>query len=59
MIKGYMYIEHIDEDNCWYHGLINVDPMLGMIPNFLVNFMVKRIVYIMIGRIQNKEIFEN
>ncbi len=54
-----MYIEHIDEDNCWYHGLINVDPMLGMIPNFLVNFMVKRIVYIMIGRIQNKEIFEN
>ena len=51
MIKGFMYVEHIDEENCWYHGLINVDPKFGFIPYMMINFLVKRIVYIMIGKL--------
>ena len=46
-----MYVEHIDEDHCWYHGLINIDPKFGYIPYMMINFLVKRIVYIMIGKL--------
>lgn len=59
MIRGFMYIEKNDDESCWYHGLMNVDPMFGFIPYMMINFMVKRIVYLMIGKIQNKEVFEN
>jgi hypothetical protein len=59
MIKGFMYVEHIDDNNCWFHGYINVDPQFAYLPDWLINFSIKRVIYIIIGKLQNKEIFEN
>ena len=59
MIKGFMYVEHIDEDHCWFHGMININPNFSLIPDGLVNMIVKRVVYILIGKLENKEVFEN
>jgi hypothetical protein len=28
MIKGFWFIEAIDKDNCWFSGLMNVNPNL-------------------------------
>jgi hypothetical protein len=59
MLKGFMYIEHIDNDSCWYHGYMNIDPKFAMMPDMIINTFVKRVIYIIIGKLQNKEIFEN
>lgn len=59
MIKGFMYVEHIDSQNCWFNGLINVDPKFSYIPDSLINFIIKRVIYVLIGKLQSKEIFEN
>lgn len=58
LVKGFMYVEHIDQDSCWFHGYINFNPKFAYLPDWLLNFSVKRIMYVMIGRIQNKEVFE-
>ena len=59
MIKGFMYVEHIDDNNCWFHGYINIDPKFDYIPDFVINFTIKRVLYVLIGKLQSKEIFEN
>ncbi len=50
MIKGFMYVEHIDNDNCWFHGFINIDPNFSFIPDWVINFTVKRVLYVIIGK---------
>lgn len=57
MIKGYQYVEAIDKDSCWLNGLMNVDPKLTFIPNFFINFTVKRVLYIMSRKLSNKELY--
>lgn len=59
MIRAYNYIEYIDDESCWFHGMVNVNPNFSYVPDWLLNVLVKRAVYVMIGKIQNKEIFEN
>ena len=59
MKKGFMYVEHIDNDSCWFHGYISIDPMFSYLPHWLLNFTIKRVLYIIIGKLQSKEIFEN
>lgn len=59
MIRGCLYIEHIDENNCYMHGLMNVDPKFAYIPNWFLNMMIKRVFYVMIGKLSSKEIYEN
>ena len=26
IIKAFMYVEHIDESSCWFHGYMNMNP---------------------------------
>ena len=40
------------------HGYMNINPMLAYVPTFLINFMVKRVLYVMAGRMASKELFE-
>ena len=58
MIKGFNFIEHIDENSCWVTGYYNVDPHFAYVPNWLYNFTLKRMIYVTIGKI-HKECFEN
>ena len=53
MIKGFMFAQYIDDENCWFHGLINVNPNFAVIPDFLINFTVKRVIYIIMGKMQS------
>ena len=57
MVKTFQYFEPIDSESCWYTSLINVDVKLTYVPDFLVNFTVKRVLYVIIGIMQNKEHF--
>jgi len=59
MHKGFMYMEHIDENSCWYHGMINIDPNFTFLPDWILNFTVKRLIYVIMGKMQNKDFFEN
>jgi len=59
MHKGFMYVEHIDDNTCWYHGMINVDPNIALLPDWILNFTVKRLIYVVMGKMQNKDFFEN
>ncbi|CDW82781.1 UNKNOWN [Stylonychia lemnae] len=59
MERGFMYIEHIDDNSCWYHGMININPNFTFIPDWILNFTVKRMIYVIVGKLQNKDFFEN
>ena len=59
VIRGYNYVEHIDDESCWFHGMININPNFSFVPDWFLNFIVKRAVYVMIGKVQSKEVFEN
>lgn len=37
---------------------MNIDPKLAFVPNFFINFTIKRVLYIMSGKIGNKELYE-
>jgi hypothetical protein len=37
---------------------MNINPRLAYIPDFLINFTVKRVIYMIIGRMASKELFE-
>ena len=49
IIKAFQYYEPIDAESCWYTSLINVDCKIEYVPNFLMNFTVKRVLYVIIG----------
>ena len=57
MIKGYIYLEHIDDDNCWFHSYVNIDPKFKFVPEWLLNFSLKRAICVMISKISDKENF--
>lgn len=59
MNSGFMYLEHIDDESCWMTGFINVDLNFAYIPDWFLNFIMKRVIYVMIGKISSKEMFEN
>jgi len=49
MVKAFQFFEAIDSETCWYTSLINVDCKIQYVPDFLMNFTVKRILYVIIG----------
>ena len=59
MVKGFMYLEYIDEENIWFHGFINVNPKLALIPDWFLNSIVKRVIDKVIIKMRDKGVFEN
>eukprot|EP00347_Sterkiella_histriomuscorum_P001077 403373418 len=59
MIKGFLFSEHIDENTCWFHGMMNVDPKFAIIPDWLINFTVKRLIYVIMGKLQKLKVVES
>lgn len=59
MVKGFMYVEEIDAENCWFHGFINVNPKLAVVPDWFINFIVKRVVNKVIINMRSKDMFDN
>ncbi len=59
MVKGFMYIEAIDKNSCMFHQYLNMNPKMKLMPDWLLNFSVKNVLYILINKLQNKEAFKN
>jgi hypothetical protein len=51
MIKGFIYVEHIDSESCWFHGYINMNPRIQFMPDSFMNFVLKKIVGVMVKKI--------
>ena len=49
--KNYVYVEQEDPETTWISVLVNVDPSMSYIPDFLMNWTVKRVIYMIIGHI--------
>ena len=45
MCKGFTLLEYIDEDSCWLTGFININPKFAYIPDWFLNYLVKRSIY--------------
>lgn len=58
MQKSFTFIQKIDEESCWFNGMITINPKISYCPDWFLNVMVKRVFYIMIGRMSKKEFFE-
>ena len=44
MVRGFQFLEYIDDNSCWLTGLMNVNPNFDYIPDWFVNFMIKRVI---------------
>ena len=52
-------MEAIDKDSCWFTSYMCVDPKLKFIPDTLINFVIKRAVNEIPGRLQNRDMFQS
>ena len=59
MIKGFMYVEHIDATSCWFHGYMNMNPKIQFMPDSFLNFVIKKIVNVIVKKLQREQIFED
>ncbi|MDR3549769.1 MAG: hypothetical protein P4M11_16095 [Candidatus Pacebacteria bacterium] len=51
---GCMYFRFIDENTTLFRGIFNSDPNMRLVPQFLINFAIKKVVYAMLGIIQDR-----
>ena len=59
VVRGFQFLEYCDDNSCWFTGLMNVNPNFDYIPDWFVNFMIKRVIYGMMDKIGNKDFYEN
>ncbi len=59
IIKAFMYVEHIDESSCWFHGYMNLNPKIQFMPDSFIGFVIKKIVNVMVKKLQKESIFED
>ena len=59
MVKGFMYVEEIDADNCWFHGYMNINPKLALMPDMFLNAVIKRVVNKIIIKLRDSDVFDN
>ncbi len=41
VLKGFMYVEHIDQKSCWFHGFMNMNPKIQFMPDSFISFVLK------------------
>lgn len=54
MKRGYHFIEKLDENRCRYTNISNTDPKLKLMPNWVFNFMAKKMCHKFLELIQKK-----
>mmetsp|Transcript_23 Transcript_23/g.31 ORF Transcript_23/g.31 Transcript_23/m.31 type:complete len:112 (+) Transcript_23:280-615(+) len=59
MVRMFQYIEVIDKNNCWMTTYMCMDPKFSYVPDFLLNMSIKRVLYVMLGRLSDKELFKD
>jgi hypothetical protein len=58
-IKGFMYIESIDANSCWFHGNMNINPNFTYMPDWFLNYVLKKVVNVMVIKLSKENIFDN
>jgi len=53
-----MYIEFIDKDSCWFHGNMNINPNFAYMPDWFMNFVLKKIVSVMVIKLRKENVFD-
>lgn len=51
---GCMFFRYIDESTCLFRAVFNADPHMTYIPQWLINFGMKTVVYMILGRVKEK-----
>ncbi len=51
---GCMYFRYIDENTTLFRGLFNIDPNMSLVPQWLINYVMKKVAYTVLGLIQEK-----
>eukprot|EP00826_Nyctotherus_ovalis_P042886 TRINITY_DN4479_c0_g4_i5.p3 TRINITY_DN4479_c0_g4~~TRINITY_DN4479_c0_g4_i5.p3 ORF type:complete len:101 (+),score=39.16 TRINITY_DN4479_c0_g4_i5:181-483(+) len=49
-----MFFRYIDENTCLFRAVFNADPHMAYIPQWLINFGMKTVVYMILGRVKEK-----
>ena len=55
-IKGFVYVEHIDESSC---GCMNVNPNFAYMPHWFLNFILKRVVNVIVVKLREENVFDS
>ena len=53
IVKGYHYLEYIDENTTKYISIFNCDPQLDYIPQWLINYIMTKVCYDEMVSLQN------
>jgi len=51
---GCMFFRYIDENTCLFRAIFNADPHMTYIPQWLINFGLKTVVYMILGNVKDK-----
>ena len=58
-IKGFMYVEHIDESSCWFHSSMNINPNFAHMPDWFLNFILKKVVDVIVVKLRKENVFDS
>eukprot|EP00831_Metopus_contortus_P027291 TRINITY_DN22980_c0_g1_i2.p2 TRINITY_DN22980_c0_g1~~TRINITY_DN22980_c0_g1_i2.p2 ORF type:complete len:134 (+),score=16.37 TRINITY_DN22980_c0_g1_i2:166-567(+) len=51
---GLLYLKYINEFQTLFKGIFNVDPHMSVVPQWLINFAMKKVIFMLLGIIQEK-----
>ncbi len=51
---GCFYFKYIDENTCFYRSIFNTNPHMSLVPDMVLNFAMKKVVFSMLKRIQER-----
>ena len=50
---GGMYFKYIDENTSLFRGIFNVNPHMSLIPQWLINYATRKVIFMLLNIIQN------
>ena len=53
-----MYVEHIDDSSCWFHGMMNANPNFAYMPDWFLNFILKKVVNVIVIKLRKENVFD-
>jgi len=58
MVRMFQFLEVGDLNSCWLSTFICVDPKFAYLPDFILNNSIKRVLYVMLGRMSDRQVFK-
>mmetsp|Transcript_34670 Transcript_34670/g.25827 ORF Transcript_34670/g.25827 Transcript_34670/m.25827 type:complete len:243 (-) Transcript_34670:64-792(-) len=58
LVRMYQFLEVGDLNSCWLSTYMCVDPKIAFLPDFILNNSIKRVLYVMLGRMSDRQVFK-